>query len=242
MKIVTWNCNGALRKKCKYLSRYDADIYVIQESENPGKILAKDDEYRLFCANSLWIGSNKNKGLGIFAKSNIAIEKLNWNHNFRGRELQWFLPAKINSNFNIVAVWSHHADAVAFPYIGQFWLFMQNNKALFKNSIVCGDFNSNSIWDTWDRWWNHSDCVKELAEINLFSVYHQITGLKHGSEEKKTFYLQRNLEKGYHIDYIFADADLIKNRTTCLECGDFSEWKDKSDHVPILWEFKEFEN
>jgi endonuclease/exonuclease/phosphatase family metal-dependent hydrolase len=234
---VTWNCNGALRKKCTYLKDFDADLYIIQECENPAVVLSKDPDYLSFSANNLWIGKNKNKGLGIFAKRNHSIEKLSWNTRFRGRELQWFLPAKIDGKFNVVAVWNHHADATAFKYIGQFWLFLQNNKHLLKEAVICGDFNSNAIWDSWDRWWNHSDCVRELSDLNIQSVYHEINKIEQGFETVKTFYLQRNENKGYHIDYFFADMNFFKRDNFDVHYGIFSEWKDKSDHVPVILEF-----
>jgi exonuclease III len=69
MKIVTWNCNGAFRKKFEHLSHINADIYVIQECEDPEN--CKDQSYKNWASNYLWIGNNKNSGLGVFAKDNI---------------------------------------------------------------------------------------------------------------------------------------------------------------------------
>jgi exonuclease III len=233
---LTWNCNGALRKKFSYLLRFDADILVIQECEKPSSVVKGSPEYREFSSNSLWTGKVNNRGLGIFAKHNLPLERLDWNHMFRDRVLQWFLPVRIDGTNDIVAVWNHHAEAEAFSYIGQFWQFIQNNRGLLADSIICGDFNSNSIWDKWDRWWNHSDCVRELSQMSIHSVYHSIHGISQGEEVQKTFYLHRKPDKGYHIDFIFAKDELI-SRTKRLDYGDFSEWKAKSDHVPIVWEF-----
>lgn len=69
MKIVTWNCNGAFRKKFASVSNFNADIYIIQECENPEKSEHKD--YLKWANNYLWTGDSKNKGLGIFTKQDV---------------------------------------------------------------------------------------------------------------------------------------------------------------------------
>lgn len=66
MKIISWNCNGAFRKKFDYISILNADIYIIQECENP--VESKDQKYQEWAANYIWIGDHKNKGLAIFAR------------------------------------------------------------------------------------------------------------------------------------------------------------------------------
>ena len=76
MRIVTWNCNGAFRKKYSRLKIDDKypDILVIQECENP-KVVKYPLEFEHEYKYKLWVGGNKNKGLGIFSKIEI-IEKL----------------------------------------------------------------------------------------------------------------------------------------------------------------------
>lgn len=74
MKIVTWNCNRQFRTKFTEIVEEDADIYVIQECEDPLK--SKNEEYLEFAGdNYFWTGENKNMGLGIFAKSDVKLEK-----------------------------------------------------------------------------------------------------------------------------------------------------------------------
>ena len=234
MKIITWNCNGAFRKKYHLFDNTPYDVLVVQECEDP-KYSTK--EYKRWASNYLWIGTNKNKGLGIFVKDNQTLKLLNWsdkNSNYQNEMLELFLPIKVD-NIIIVGVWTKHAKSEVFGYIGQFWKYLQLHKKKLDNEkvIILGDFNSNKIWDKWDRWWNHSDCVKELEDLKIKSLYHLLTDEKQGEESKPTFFLQRKLEKKYHIDYVFLSESLITKNTN-LSIGEAETWLENSDHLPIF--------
>jgi endonuclease/exonuclease/phosphatase family metal-dependent hydrolase len=231
MRIVTWNCNGALRKKYQHVSECDADIYIIQECENP--ILTRDAGYQEWAINHLWIGDTKNKGLGIFAKSGIVISPLNWSATYQDHEVKLFLPCTINGQLQLLGVWTKHNNSPNFGYIGQFWKYMQVNKASFDKIIIAGDFNSNKRWDAWDRWWNHSDVVKELDTMGIKSLYHLMRNEEQGKETIPTFFMNRNLEKGYHIDYVFISDGYT---ATAIEIPATIDWLLYSDHLPLVAE------
>ena len=235
MKIVTWNCNGAFRKKFENIIDFNADINIIQECENP--IESKDKKYQEWAENYIWIGDNKNKGLAVFAKPEIKLEKLDWTNQFKDHTVKHFLPCKINEDFNLLAIWTHRNNSPNFGYIGQLWKYLQINKDKLKESIIAGDFNSNAIWDEWDRWWNHTDVVNELNELGIESFYHRFTGEFQGKETKPTLYFKRNLIKPYHIDYIFGSKKFT-DRIIKIEIGQFDKWISKSDHMPIICEME----
>jgi exonuclease III len=235
LKIVTWNCNGAFRKKFDRIAELNADIYVIQECENPTE--SKHKEYQNWAKNYIWNGDTKNKGLAIFAKPEINLKKLNWSNEFKDHSVKHFLPCEINSKFNLLAVWTHRNNSPNFGYMGQFWKYLQVNRDKMKNILLIGDFNSNKIWDEWDRWWNHSDVVNELKEIGIESFYHKVTGEQQGKESKPTLYFQRKLERPYHIDYVFGSIE-FESTLTKLEVGTAENWLSVSDHMPIITEYK----
>jgi endonuclease/exonuclease/phosphatase family metal-dependent hydrolase len=113
---------------------------------------------------------------------------------------------------------------------------LQINKGNLQNAIIAGDFNSNVIWDQWDRWWNHSDVVLELEEIGIQSLYHKNSSELQGSETQPTFFLHRNVLKPYHIDYCFA-ATYFLEKLSSIEVGSFEDWNHLSDHTPIIAAF-----
>lgn len=235
MKIITWNCNGAFRKKFERISDFDADIYIIQECENPTE--SYNSKYKEWSSNHLWIGDTKNKGIGIFAKQEIQLKKLDWTNKFRDHTVKHFLPCRVNQSFDLLAVWTHKNNSQYFDYIGQFWKFLQVNKENFKEIILAGDFNSSAIWHHYDKWWNHSDVINELRELGIESLYHKFTGELQGMESKPSFYFQKNKEKKYHIDFVFG-SEKFSEKVINIEIGNPNDWLELSDHMPILCEIK----
>ncbi len=228
MRIVSWNCNGGFGRKFQLVESLAADIAVIQECGDP---LHSAGSYSGWTNNFLWTGKNKHRGIGIFARPGISLERLDWDSN----ALELFLPCRINDDFNLLGVWTKQANSPNFAYIGQFWKYLQihKDKIAAAKTIVCGDFNSNKRWDEWDRWWNHSDVVRELEEIDITSLYHHIMHEEQGEESRPTFYMRRKSDKPYHIDYFFVPRPLL-GKTIQLEIGSREDWLEHSDHVPLI--------
>lgn len=244
MKIVTWNCSGALRKKTNEIDSLGADILVIQECEDPSE---STKEYRKWAGNYLWTGTSKNKGIGIFPKCGNDVKKLEWtgtyevkgfkrshpSHRWQTSDLKLFLPFRANDNFTVLGVWNKGSDSEAFGYMGQFWKYLQIHDVDLSNhkTLIIGDFNSNVIWDRVDRWWNHSGVMNELSIIGIESLYHYQTAEAQGVEKQPTFYLHRKKEKHYHIDYAFLSKDLLPYSE--IRIGERKNWIAVSDHMPV---------
>ena len=244
MRIASWNCNGGLRNKLVAADHLDADILIVQECENPEK---STQSYQKWAGSYLWIGDNKNKGIGVFCKPEHKIELLDWDSTYRisgiqssspslswhTNDLKLFLPFKVNNEINILAAWTKGGNNQAFGYIGQLWKYLQANrdKLTQPKTMIIGDLNSNAIWDKADRWWNHSDVMNELNTYKIYSCYHRQTNEPQGKETQATFYLHRKANKAYHIDYALCSSDLLKQYTMTI--GKHNYWIDYSDHMPI---------
>ncbi|MBK6594865.1 MAG: endonuclease/exonuclease/phosphatase family protein [Burkholderiales bacterium] len=234
LRVVTWNCNGALRRKLERLAALQADVYVVQECEDPAQ--TKDVAYKTWGANHLWTGTNKNKGVGVFAPKELTLRAVPLDF----APLELFLPCIVDGDWPLLATWTKQANSPNFGYIGQLWKFLQAHRAFLAHprALLIGDLNSNTIWDEWDRWWNHSDVVRELSELGLESCYHRHFAEAQGRETQPTFFLHRSHEKPYHIDYGFSGPQWIVRR---VEVGAIPDWLGESDHLPVTFELERTE-
>jgi len=224
-----------------------ADVLIIQECEDPSR---STKAYRKWAGDYLWVGDSKNKGIGVFSRGEVEVSPLNWHGQYKidglssssealswfTSELRMFLPFTISNGPRVLAVWTKSTGSEVFSYIGQFWKYLQIHRRQLSQGkqLIVGDFNSNTIWDKCDRWWNHSDVVSELKDLGIESLYHKQYNEKHGEESKATFFLHRNTKKAYHIDYAFVSSELMAGS---LIIGSPDEWLDYSDHMPLLIEF-----
>lgn len=236
MKIITWNCNMAFRKKAQFILPYQPDILVVPECESPDKL--QFDKTMPAPTDMLWFGSNKNKGLGIFSYAHFKLKLLR-NHN---AELKTIVPVAVTAphfKFTLYAVWANNPDDPDGQYVEQVWKAIHHYDKKLKNkpTILTGDFNSNTIWDRKYRTGNHSHVVKRLEEKGIFSCYHLHHKQTQGKEQHPTFYLYKHKDKPYHLDYCFASMDMV-NKIQSVEIGDYEFWKKYSDHVPVMVTFE----
>lgn len=237
MKIITWNCNMAFRKKAEFILKYQPDIVIIPECENPDKLEFKPGT--VLPTDIFWHGKNPNKGLGVFSYRNYKFQL----HDSYNPDFRTILPLVVTGgkvDFILIAVWANNPEDRSYQYIGQVWKAINYYKPLLKKKkiIIAGDFNSNTIWDKLPRRVNHSTVVEFLERKKIYSAYHNFFDQTQGNEEHNTLFMYRHKNKPYHIDYCFASADLI-SKLSNVEVGNHLDWCKHSDHTPLIITFND---
>jgi exodeoxyribonuclease III len=225
----------AFRNKAAFILVHKPDLLIVPECENPDRLLFPPELKKP--NDIIWFGSNKNKGIGIFSYNNFKIKILReYNPEFK-----MIIPVAVYGNkskFILYAIWANNPDDSDGQYVEQVWkaIHYYDKKLKNKETILIGDFNSNTIWDRKYRAGNHSNVVKRLEEKGIFSCYHLHYKLAQGKEEHPTFYLYKHEDKSYHLDYCFASEDLT-GKLHSVEIGAYEFWKKYSDHVPVIITF-----
>ena len=225
----------AFRKKADVILKYHPDILVIPECEHPDKLKFNSDTPKP--KDLLWFGSNEHKGLGIFSYCNFTFKVLR----IHKPAFRMIIPIKVTGKdfqFTLYAVWAYNPADPDGHYVTQVWKAINHyNRSLRKrNTVLVGDFNSNTIWDKPRRQGNHSAVVSLLEKKGIHSVYHRHFNQVQGKEEHPTLYMYRHKDKCYHIDYCFASEDML-DKLQSVEIGEYDFWKQYSDHVPVMATF-----
>ena len=139
-------------------------------------------------------------------------------------------------------------------------IFFDANMDLFdENLIVCGDFNSSVVFNEKHKSKDKNGNAKDHTNLNiklnnkgLFRVYHELSNEENGEEKQKTFFQSWHLNYSFHLDYIYANKEIIE-KTILIENGkkvyedlpnkfeilDYWKWISLSDHLPLVFEFIE---
>ena len=242
MRIVAWNCAGALHCKIDALMALRPDLAVISEAAEPERLVAKAPA--LDKASLEWVGQNPNKGLLLAGFGTTVLE---FDHDRHDDRLHWIAPVAVSGlpgldqPVHLLGVWSQNASegktrkgdpGYLLQALGRYHGFLRSAPA-----VVAGDFNNNVRWDKSGWKMNHANEIHALANLGLVSAYHVSRGVEAGNEPEPTLYWLRQAADPYHIDYVFIPEEWSK-RSFDLTVGRYEDWVNTrlSDHVPLVLE------
>lgn len=236
LRVATWNCNMAFRKKSKFIEAYKPDILIVPECEHPDKLIF--DAPSQIPNAVFWYGKNLHKGIGVFSYTDYKISLLPYHEDC----YKMILPLCVTNGtttYTVFAIWANNPEDRGFQYVGQTWKAIKQYQDQLgqKQTLLVGDFNSNSIWDRPKRLHNHTTVVDVLAQQGIESTYHHYFKEAQGKETQPTHFLYRHADKPYHLDYCFASADMMPQLKKVV-VGQYADWTHASDHVPLIIDFK----
>jgi exodeoxyribonuclease-3 len=228
----------ALHRKRHAVMALRPDIAVICECAEPARLAALG-AFTGQSGDPVWMGDNRNKGLGVFTFNGYTARLADPYF----PTLRHVVPVHIGGpvECNLLAVWAQNASGG----VSRKHQLGPLRRALSKYarflterpSIVAGDFNNNVLWHRPGWRINHSSAVAGLAKFGLISAYHGLRGEAQGSELLPTLYWRDRRREGptYHIDYVFLPSQWLA-LVTELTVGTYEDWcgSGLSDHVPIL--------
>jgi exodeoxyribonuclease-3 len=244
VRVVAWNCRSGFHRKLAALHALAPDVAIIPECCSLEILSRKAPDLRP--TSALWIGSNPNKGLGVFSFGQFRLAR----DDTYDPSIRFALPVRVTgpgpgpglgeSEFHVVALWAHHGlsgrtMSTVGPTLQALAAYEQFLQA--RPSIVAGDFNNHVRWDKAGKAWNHANTVATFERLGFVSAYHVFLGLEQGAERHPTFYWRTRSEDGptYHIDYVFVPHSSV-GLVQSVAVGSRDEWiaTGLSDHAPLI--------
>lgn len=231
LRIVTWNCNMALRLKLDRLRALRPDVAVIQECADPNGA----NGWHFDGAACDWIGFNPDKGLGIFTFGDWELAR----HASYSDKYALCLPVTVRGphSFNLLGVWAAAprttpAGATNDPLLAlrYYQPFLAAGPA-----IVAGDFNRLPQQMSARRGGVSGAIVDVLAAAGLTNADTARSAALGQVALQRTHFHQRKFSRGFVVDYLFLPTSWVA-RLSVFEVGDPHDWITWSDHVPLVAE------
>lgn len=139
------------------------------------------------------------------------------------------------SPLRVIAVWACRVGSIKSDYIGQLYEAFNEHPDWFtcRDTVVAGDFNSNSIWDHNHPVGSHTSVVKTLEGHGIVSAYHEFFGEAQGKETRMTLDFRKDRHESFHIDYIFIPKSWRASLRD-VSIGGYKKWTALSDHRPMV--------
>ncbi len=227
---MTWNCRvGAFRKKAARMAPYSPDVLVVPEVERLDGLLFLDGERQPTFSDRV-ARPGEPRGLGVFSYSGVRMERA-FNET---TELPGFAPFQAERGqtaFQVAAVWTFQTPSAATSYrqahigIAQWADWIRRSP-----TVILGDFNLAANFQGGKSW---RDLTDLLAPLGLVSAYHHFYREDPGRESRPTHFHRGKADATWHIDYCFIPKTWA-NRVTNVEVGTYDEWRDVSDHAPLI--------
>lgn len=237
IKLLTWNCQGAFRKKFMPIAAMRPDLAVIQECEHPDRISWKDGNPPTRVA---WFGEKPARGLGVFSWTDFTFEPLEG----YDPSIRHCIPLRVTApyTFQLIAIWAmdhpddrHSYSAQVYHALGAYRAWIQAG-----DTVLMGDYNSSTLTTPRSRLGNHATLTLDLHNLWLVSAYHQFYHERQGQERRFTFFHGRKSERRGHIDYIYLPSRWLR-RLVNVQLGDPQDWLHFSDHCPVIVQIQEKE-
>jgi hypothetical protein len=233
VKLAVWNCQGALHEDEKWqaLTALRADIAVLPECADPKRPEMKKLVEATRCRT--WFGSDETMGLGVVSFGRYEFTPLPRTPDEHADILAVKVVAPC-AEFILMGVWTRKQPR---KYVENLHDVLDRHESLLRSHdvVLAGDFNSNTIWDKKHGRRSHSRLVERLDALGLVSAYHSSRREAHGSEKEMTFYMRRNINQPYHIDYVFLPRAWLPRLRTC-SVGEAATWLRVSDHSALVVE------
>jgi len=236
MRLITWNCQGALHRKHPRVASLRPDILVVPECAEMTDISVElgADPIRTF----IWKGDNPNKGIGIVSYGDYSLN-LHYAYDPRFRLI---IPLEVAGpeSFVLVAVWMLRCQDTR-SYVEHLLRAYEYYRTIFRGRTViwAGDFNASVRFDPELRQFKFADFISMAEADQIQSMYHRQNECAHGDESDGTFFMNRHADKKHHIDYVFASKELLDSGFE-VDVGSHQDWMEHSDHMPLICDFHDF--